>query len=179
MNELWREMSPDEHAFFNSRGADVRLFLDTEFNGYGGSLISMALVTDDGDGAFYEVLSFDEDVDPWVAEHVMPLLGKSPIARDDFNAKLAVFLRCNNDPHTVFGTYPALQVVCDWPADLEHLFESLSQVGASEGFKETIPLSATLLNTPKLNSATPHNALSDAKALRAWWFEMHCAKASP
>jgi hypothetical protein len=55
-----------------------KLFLDCEYNGFGGPLISMALVTEDG-REFYEVLPC-EDPESWVAQHVMPNLNKPAVA---------------------------------------------------------------------------------------------------
>jgi hypothetical protein len=55
----------------------MNLFLDCEFNGFGGELISMALV--DGDGNyFYEVLPCLEPIN-WVKENVLPMLDKQPV----------------------------------------------------------------------------------------------------
>lgn len=51
----------------------MNLYIDCEFNGFGGQLISMALVAEDGT-EFYEVVPLLEEVTPWVAEHVMPVL---------------------------------------------------------------------------------------------------------
>jgi len=46
----------------------MRFFLDTEFNGFGGSLISMALVPEnDSLPEFYKELEMKEQLHPWVA----------------------------------------------------------------------------------------------------------------
>jgi hypothetical protein len=49
----------------------VRYFLDTEFNGFGGGLLSLALVPEDGT-EFYATLACDEDMLPWVERNVVP-----------------------------------------------------------------------------------------------------------
>lgn len=53
----------------------MRLFLDTEFNEFLGPVISMALVPEVRSiPPFYES-SGCENPGPWVAEHVMPIIG--------------------------------------------------------------------------------------------------------
>lgn len=52
----------------------MRLFIDGEWNSFGGDLISLALVAEDG-REWYEVLDC-VDPHPWVAENVIPKLGR-------------------------------------------------------------------------------------------------------
>ena len=56
----------------------MRYFLDTEFNGFGGALISLALVPEHGDQEYYATLPLPEPVHPWVERHVVPYLGSVP-----------------------------------------------------------------------------------------------------
>lgn len=138
----------------------MRIYIDCEFNGLGGSLISMALVTESGD-EWYEVLELPEGetLDPWVAEHVMPLLGKEPISADEFRAKLHSFLR----------QFDGCEAMGDWPADFEHLCSQMSFIGADLGFWLPIECSMHLIKgSPEIKSKIPHHALSDARALRDW-----------
>ena len=44
----------------------MRYFLDTEFNGFGGQLLSLALVPEDGGEEFYITLQHDGPFEPWV-----------------------------------------------------------------------------------------------------------------
>ena len=55
----------------------MRYFLDTEFDGVGGRLISLALVPEDGGEEFYAVIAGTAEV-PWVQRHVMPYLDMVP-----------------------------------------------------------------------------------------------------
>src|SRR4051812_1974108 len=88
----------------------MRYFLDTEFNGFGGALISMALVPEDPDRAsFYEALICEDPI-PWVVEHVLPVLAATPIDARNFSARLQEYL--SNDP------WPVL--IADWPEDIAH-----------------------------------------------------------
>jgi hypothetical protein len=92
------------------RGADA-LFLDAEFNGFGGDLISLALVLEDrGAVAFYEALPCDRPKSS-VVDRVQPMLQKQPISRSEMTRKLAEYLR---------GDAKAI-VIADWPEVIAHL----------------------------------------------------------
>jgi hypothetical protein len=138
----------------------MRYFLDAEFNGFGGQLISLALVPEDKRAdPFYEALPCAEP-EPWVAEHVLPVLQTQPITRSEMIAKLAAFLR--NDAEPV--------VIADWPEDIAHL--ALLMI---TGPGSRIPLPQfrfELLDLPLFDSEAlsdvPDNACHDAMALRAY-----------
>ena len=138
----------------------MRYFIDVEFNGFGGPLISLALAPEDPNAAaFYEALPCDEP-EPWVAEHVLPVLRTQPISRSELVEKLAAYLRADSQP----------EFVADWPEDIVHL-ASLMMTGP--GWRMPSPtIRFDLLDLPMFDdealSETAHNALSDAKALRAY-----------
>lgn len=131
----------------------MNLFLDCEFNGFGGELISMALVDEDGN-YFYEVLPCLEPIN-WVKENVLPVLEKEAIKPDMFKKRLRHFL----------SLYPKIHVIADWPEDLA-LFSRALVVGFGSCMK-TPPLTMQLWmdRTVPIYSVCPHNALSDAQAL--------------
>ena len=54
----------------------MSLYLDTEFNGFGGELVSMGIATGASGNHFYEVLPHPDKWHPWVAENVVPILDK-------------------------------------------------------------------------------------------------------
>jgi hypothetical protein len=138
----------------------VRYFLDAEFNGFGGQLISVALVPEDqGAIPFYQALACAEP-EPWVVEHVLPVLQTRPISRPMMIAKLAAYLRDDSEP----------VVVADWPEDIAHM--ALLMV-TGPGWRMPSPrLRFDLLDLPLFDSETlsevPHNACHDAMALRAY-----------
>lgn len=144
----------------------MRLFLDTEFNGFDGELISIALVSDDG-REWYRINDMrDQPDDPWVAEHVMPHLYActEPLTRSHARyGNLAIDLK------SFLFECRGAEIIADWPADFEHFSSLLSSFGAQDGFKEAFPCAMTLINTPELHPVVPHNALSDARALRDWY----------
>lgn len=132
----------------------MRLWIDTEFNGYKGELLSMALIDDDG-REWYEVRLWRGEVDPWVAENVLPVFSKAAIPIELMQLSLQQFL----------SAYDSVHVVADWPEDIEH-FCALLITGPGERI-DTPPLTMEVrrdLNTD--NSLTPHNALADARDLR-------------
>ena len=136
----------------------MRYFLDAEFNGFGGQLISLALVPEDRAATpFYAALAC-ADPEPWTAQHVMPVLRTAPIERAAMTEKLAAYLRC--DPHPL--------VIADWPEDIAHL--ALLMVTAAGHRLATPTIVFELRDLPlfdaETKSAVPHNACHDAAALR-------------
>lgn len=144
----------------------MRYFLDTEYNGFGGALISLALVPEHGDQEFYTTLPLPDPLHPWVERHVLPYLRAVPdgadhdLSRGEATAQLAGYLAGDEDP----------LIVADWPDDIAH-FCALLVTGPGE----MAPLGQIrfqLLRTPGFSTAAtsrvPHNALHDARALRAF-----------
>ena len=132
----------------------MKLFIDGEWNSYGGELISLALVPEIGEH-FYEVLGCDNP-DPWVAENVMTKLGKNQITMALMQEKLEVYL----------SQFESIHIVADWPEDIMWFCKVLI---TGPGTRiNTPPLSLEVLRVDTV-STNPHNALADAGALRAWW----------
>jgi hypothetical protein len=143
----------------------MRYFLDTEFNGFGGALISLALVPEYGDQEYYAVVPFEEEPHPWVAQHVLPYLGAvppgmtaEPIPRRQAARELALFLADDQEP----------LIIADWPDDIAY-FCKLLVTGPGQmvttGTLRFLFLDNGPFSTAE-NSLVPHNALHDARALR-------------
>ena len=131
----------------------MKLYIDCEFNGGRGSLISMALVAYKG-REFYEVVTPKEPIDPWVFANVIPVLNKLPVTCQEFQDKLFAFL----DGFTEFT------VVADHPADLVYFADAL--LVNNQGRRWYRPWKAEcLVLTEDYVSNTPHNALEDARAI--------------
>ena len=142
----------------------MRYFLDTEFNGFGGALLSLALVPEDGQ-EFYVTLECDDAIFPWVERNVVPYLDNVPVGlvaprmtRAQAAAALSAYLAAD----------PAPEIIADWPEDLTQ-FCSLLVTGPAQ----MVPVPALTLRLIPLpgfstaaNSAVPHNALHDARSLR-------------
>ncbi len=132
----------------------MNLYVDCEFNGFGGELMSMAIVADDG-SEWYEVLPLPATIEPWVAANVVPLLDKQPIDMEAFRASLFAYLR----------RYDAPTIIVDWYADLVHFFGCF----AGRHHAESVAFSCNarlITDVPEYHPEVPHNALSDARAIR-------------
>lgn len=139
----------------------MRVWIDTEFNEFQGELISMALVAEDG-SEFYEVLGC-KSPGAWVKANVLPILGRAPILMSQLQMRLLLFL----------SPFSHIHLIADWPEDIAHFCQSLI-VGPG-----------ARINTPHLTmeirrdldavSDLPHNALADARAIRAAHLAMEAA----
>lgn len=145
----------------------MRYFLDTEFNGFGGELISLALVSEFGDQDFYVSLPLPEKIHSWVAQNVIPYLRFVPpgvdheLSRVEAAQYLETYLA--NDPDPI--------IVADWPDDLGY-FCHLLVTGPGEMIGIN-GLRLELINgagfSAAVNSKVPHNALHDAYALKKFY----------
>lgn len=142
----------------------MRYFLDTEFNGFGGALISVALVPEYGDQEFYASLPLPDHVHSWVQQHVVPYLRHVPpgidhqLDRRQAAEHIAAYLEGDADA----------VIVADWPEDLAHFCALL--VTEPARMVDINGLRFELINaagfSAAVNSRVPHNALYDARALR-------------
>lgn len=127
------------------------LWIDCEFNEFRGELISMAIVDARG-GYWYRSLGC-ENPGPWVAEHVMPIIGIEPVSRAEMQRSLHAFL----------GRYEAIHLVADWPEDIAHFCNILI---TGPGMRlSTPPLTMEVRRDLDSVSKIPHNALADALAI--------------
>ena len=142
----------------------MRYFLDTEFNGFGGALLSLALVPVDGE-EFYVTLECADPIHPWVERNVIPFLDHVPVGlvsprvtRAEAAMALSAYLAADPEP----------ELVADWPEDFTQ-FCALLMTGPGQ-MVPIPPLTLRLVPLPGFstaaNSAVPHNALHDARALR-------------
>jgi hypothetical protein len=142
----------------------MRYFLDTEYNGWGGALLSLALVPDDGE-ELYLTLDRNGPLETWVERNVIPYLDAVPeqlvsprMSRADAARTLAHYLAGDPDP----------LIVADWPEDIAQL-NALLVTGP--GVMAEVPrlrcefIALSGFSTAA-NSKVPHNALHDARALR-------------
>ena len=142
----------------------MRYFLDTEFNGSGGELLSLALVPDDGDDLYLTLKTANAPVE-WVERHVVPYLDSVPeqlscprLSREDAAQALERYLRHDDEP----------VIVADWPEDVAQ-FCNLMITGPGDmiDVRHVIFQLAPMSNfSTAANSKVPHNALYDARALR-------------
>ena len=147
-----------------ANGAGMRYFLDTEYNGIGGALLSLALVPDDGD-ELYLTLRTSEPLVDWVERHVVPYLDSVPeqlscprLSREDAADAVERYLRHDEEP----------LIFADWPEDIAQ-FCNLMITGPGDMVEIrhlTFRLAPMSNFSTAANSKVPHNALHDARALR-------------
>jgi hypothetical protein len=142
----------------------LRYFLDTEYNGWGGALLSLALVPDDGE-ELYITLQWEGALEEWVTRNVVPYLDtvseslrSHRMSRADAAGTVAHYLAGDPDP----------LIVADWPEDIAQL--SMLLVTGPGMMAEVPGLTFQFLRlsgfSTAANSKVPHNALHDARALR-------------
>lgn len=143
----------------------MRYFLDCEFNGFGGELLSLALVRQDGVSVYYVIDWQDPlNIEPWVAENVVPLLFDSAVTpltvtKAEIGAELAVFFKGDHSP----------VVIADWPDDIRYLCEVLIT-----GPGTCINISGLTFEWHRVD-AYPNDGsrqLADAVQHNAWWDAM-------
>jgi hypothetical protein len=127
------------------------IYIDCEYNDFKGELISMALCAESGE-EFYECVPC-LNPSAWVAENVMPVIGKAPIDYATMQHKLAAYL----------GGFESIHIVADWPEDIGHFCDALI-VGPGKRL-DTPALTMEVIRISS-ESVVPHNALSDARAFR-------------
>jgi hypothetical protein len=129
----------------------MRLFIDCEFNEFKGELISMAVVSEDG-REWYEVLPCDKPGE-WVAQHVIPVLGKPAVT----------LIQMQHSLHSWLAQFDSIHVIADWPEDIKHFCDALI-IGPGMRIN-TPPLTMEVfrIDAP---SKVPHNALYDARGIR-------------
>jgi hypothetical protein len=142
----------------------MKYYLDTEFDGFGGELISLALVREDD--KFLYLVSGDTFVyDSWVVENVIPILWQVPgplngyVILEEFQELIEEFLQDDDD----------ITIIADWPDDIKYFCDLL------------ITGPGTMINIPsvtfevhrvdayptEVEGAVQHNAYWDAVALKA------------
>lgn len=139
------------------------LWLDTEFNGFGGELISIGLVAANDD-ELYIVRNIRSNITyhPWVAENVLPRLAYAghtgaPLDDTEFMRQFSLFAYKYRDS----------RIIADWPADIEHFCNCLTFGGMKNGFRCPANFTFRLIDRQhSYASELEHNALSDARALR-------------
>lgn len=127
-----------------------KYWLETETPG--GELISLALVSELGQ-EFYQVLDC-ANPEPWVAEHVIPVLEKDSVTRSELQTLLQNFLFQFDD----------ITIIADWPDDIKYFCEALI-TGPGVALNHP-PIRFVLDRTlSSEDSKVPHNALHDARAI--------------
>lgn len=141
----------------------MKYYLDTEFDGFGGKLLSLALVREDGPSVYFVFPTAVMAVtDPWVAENVVPILWDCPEGSEsspkEAATTVAQFLKSDINP----------VIITDWPADIRYFCEliefPMGQMAPIASLK--FELHRVDAYPSGLPGAVQHNAWWDAMALR-------------
>ena len=156
----------------------MRYFLDTEFNGFGGELISLALFREDGESLYLVYPEPEAPYDAWVQKNVIPILysiGDGDTVKSKRSAHAVSTIRggtlkiqefLHGDPNPL--------IITDWPDDIRYFCQAI------------ITGPKTMINIPQLSfqmvrvdaypttleGAVQHNAWWDAMALREKFREL-------
>lgn len=153
----------------------MRYFLDTEYNGWRGELLSLALVPDNCGEEFYVIIDAKAELEPWVQKNVVPYLKMVPthllapaLPLEEAARELSAWLTHELDALWDRASGVDIEIVADWPEDISQICNMLT-IGPGLCV-DVPPIAFRLLRIPGFstaaNSKVPHNALHDARALR-------------
>jgi len=146
---------------------DNRFYIDCEFDGHNGPLLSMAIVAENGDGMYIVVTDGPLDCSPWVAENVIPLM-------DMHCSPKSAFVNTNEFGNVIrafIGDCQNPVIIADSPVDIGRFCQAIS-TGPDGGWASadypqmTFEVHNVDCYPTELTDAVQHNAWWDAMALR-------------
>lgn len=143
----------------------MKYFLDCEFDGFGGPLISMALVREDRESIYLVYSEKAENL--WVQANVLPILWSIPsplpgmayrVTHREGADLIANFLSGDPNPH----------IITDWPDDVACFCKAVITAPGEMISLPGVSFSIVRVNAypTKLHGAVQHNAWWDAQALK-------------
>lgn len=146
----------------------MKFFIDCEFDGFKGELISLAVVCENG-SSIYLVNKDIFETSLWVSENVMPILYKCPVfawkvGLDEFGMLIYTFI----EEQLEAEEYSHPVIISDWPADIRYFCEVIEYEGG-----RMIPLQTATFAFARINSY-PNN-IKGAIQHNAWW-DAYCLK---
>lgn len=147
----------------------MKYYADCEFDGFGGPLLSLALIREDNEAIY---IVYEHNVakasDPWITQNVLPILDSIPSPIPG----MAYFVNSDIMASTLLENYfrgdTAPLVVTDWPDDIAYICKALI---TAPGHMITLPsirfeIVRVDAYPTELKNAVQHNAYWDAQALR-------------
>lgn len=143
------------------------LYLDVEFDGHGGPLVSLALAAPDGKHWYGVWPTAVYAKTPWVRDHVVPYLsvyteGAVNLRPDDTMTQEML----RSSLHEYLMPRSGWIIYADWPGDFAHLMRLMEGPSYEQHWVVDIGMQLLVESDPK--PEIPHNALSDAIALMHW-----------
>ena len=153
-----------------------RYYIDCEFDGHNGPLLSMAIVRDDDDYSIHMRIA-QEAKDPWVRKNVMPLMDQHKATQSGI-----VYINDVGGVIRAFIDTDEPTIIADSPVDIGR-FCAVISTGADGGWASAdYPFMRFEVHNvdcypTTLEGAVQHNAWWDAMALRAILEKQHDAEA--
>jgi hypothetical protein len=163
-------VTPFDHLLYIHPAAPVGVpddtfYIDCEFDGHNGPLLSIALVAQDGRSAHIQTDAVARD--PWVIANVVPRMSSQ-------HAQVQVMTRSNGVGEAIrsfLGSCSAPEIVADSPVDIARFCAALSTDAAGHWASADYPRMIFRVENvdcypTDLAGAVQHNAWWDAMALR-------------
>lgn len=144
----------------------MNYYLDTEFNGFNGTLISLGIVSEKGKCIYLVNKSHPNwNINEWVKENVLPLINYVPIG---VVPQVIEFNEFPSHLDSYFTDDTDIRVHSDWPDDIKYLCKCLI---TGPGTMIKIPNIAFHVHRVEahpndIQGCQQHNAIWDAIALR-------------
>lgn len=142
-----------------------RYYIDCEFDGHNGPLLSMAIVRDPHNSIM--IVTGDTAEDPWVRENVLPLMHKDKAGQTVFTNENDVgsYLR------EFIGADPQPIIIADSPVDIMRFSRAISTApdggwASTDYERMTFIVENVDCYPTTLKGAIQHNAWWDAMALK-------------
>jgi len=143
----------------------MRYYLDCEFDGFEGKLLTMGIASDDGRGLYliYDTVA----IDPWVQKNVCPIIYDLPedpkikfIGNASARGAAAIAEFMEHDYQ--------INIITDWPDDIKYFCQSIitgpgQMIGLPSFSMHVVRVDAYPTD---LTGAIQHNAMWDALALK-------------
>lgn len=146
-------------------------FLDTEFNEFGGEIISLALVRQDGESIYLVYPEPKSGYGSWVKDNVVPILWSIPspltgmayalTSSEEGSRFISRFLKDDPDP----------VIITDWPDDIRYFCQELITGPGMMVDVDNLTFRMVRIDAypTELPLAVQHNAWWDAMALKEKW----------
>lgn len=149
------------------KGRAANFYIDCEFDGHNGPLLSFGIESEAGRGLHYRVTDAPEVQDPWVAENVVPIMGRHG-ATLNYRGPLNMV---GQALRKIIGDCECPVIIADSPVDIGRFCQALS-TGADGGWASAdYPMIRFEVHNVDcwpndLVGGVQHNAWWDACALR-------------
>ena len=147
----------------------MKYYLDTEFNDFGGKLLSMGLIREDGKCYYaYQGVINASELTPFVKRYVYPYIHHTPtisfnqvVTNNNFTPFLANVFRNEQDTNNI-------TIVSDWPDDIKYFCEALITTPGNMLGVPNLKFELTRVDSypNPIERCVRHNSMWDAIALR-------------